>query len=225
MGLNAAKGNMYGFVTHTWNTVKGDCYHDCSYCYMKRWGKLNPARFDENELKTDLGENNFIFVGSSCDMFNKEIHEEWISNTINHCKRYTSNNYLFQSKNPSRFTGRAIIAEWCATIESNRYYPTIMGNSPIPERRIFSWLDQVTIEPIMQFDFKPFFNVLMACDPAQINIGADSGRKNLPEPTKKEVIELIEAIKDAGIKVHLKPNLKRITGPVHNLNTEKKNKT
>jgi hypothetical protein len=68
MGLNTSKGNMYDFVTHTWNTVKGECYHDCSYCYMKRWGKLKPARFDQKELKTDLGSNNFIFVGSSCDM-------------------------------------------------------------------------------------------------------------------------------------------------------------
>lgn len=29
---------MYDFVTHTWNTIKGECPHDCSYCYMKKWG-------------------------------------------------------------------------------------------------------------------------------------------------------------------------------------------
>ena len=32
--LNVAKGNMYGFITHTWNPIKGHCYHQCSYCYM-----------------------------------------------------------------------------------------------------------------------------------------------------------------------------------------------
>lgn len=36
MGLNKAGGEMYEFVTHTWNTVKGDCFHNCRYCYMKR---------------------------------------------------------------------------------------------------------------------------------------------------------------------------------------------
>ncbi|HEA67556.1 MAG TPA: hypothetical protein ENI07_12145, partial [Desulfobacterales bacterium] len=63
---------MYGFVTHTLNTVKGKCPHDCSYCYMKRWGPQPELHFDESELKTDLykyGENQFIFVGSSCDMW------------------------------------------------------------------------------------------------------------------------------------------------------------
>lgn len=73
MGLNTSKGNMYEFITHTWNTIKGECYHDCSYCYMKRFGKLNKVRFDAKELKTDLGTGNFIFVGSSCDMFAENI--------------------------------------------------------------------------------------------------------------------------------------------------------
>jgi len=78
MALNKSKGNMYEFVTHTWNAIKGECPHDCSYCYMKRWGKLNPIRLDTREFKTDLGEGNFIFVGSSCDMFADSIPYEWI---------------------------------------------------------------------------------------------------------------------------------------------------
>lgn len=71
MPLNESKGNMYDFITHSFNTIKGQCYHDCSYCYMKRWGNLRPARFDEKELNTDLGSGNFIFVGSSCDMWSE----------------------------------------------------------------------------------------------------------------------------------------------------------
>ena len=90
---------MYEFVTHTWNTIKGACPHDCSYCYMKRWGKQNPDRFDEKELKTDLGNGNFIFVGSSCDMFADDIPETWILRTLEHCFKY-NNRYLFQTKNP-----------------------------------------------------------------------------------------------------------------------------
>ena len=100
MGLNKSKGNMYDFVTHTWNTVKGKCYHDCSYCYMKKWGKLNDVRFDEKELKTDLGKDNFIFVGSGCDMFAESIPDEWIKKTLKHCGLYEDNQYLFQTKNP-----------------------------------------------------------------------------------------------------------------------------
>lgn len=86
------KSNMYQFIDATWNTVKGECFHDCSYCYMKRWGKLKPTRFDEKELKTDLGKDNFIFVGSSCDMFAEKIPNEWIEKTLEHCQKQCKKN-------------------------------------------------------------------------------------------------------------------------------------
>ena len=44
--LNKQKGNMYGFVTHTWNVIKGKCPHDCEYCYMKIF-PLGELHFDE----------------------------------------------------------------------------------------------------------------------------------------------------------------------------------
>ena len=54
MPLNKSTGNMYDFITHTWNTIKGECPHGCSYCYMKRWGKQPSLHFDEKELMRDL---------------------------------------------------------------------------------------------------------------------------------------------------------------------------
>lgn len=121
--LNPVKGNMYSFVTHTWNAVKGRCPHACSYCYMKRWGEQKPVRFDESELKTDLGESNFIFVGSSCDMWADAIPRPWIDRTIEHCTKF-NNRYLFQTKNPGRIDS---YIEWLpkesvigTTIETNR---------------------------------------------------------------------------------------------------------
>lgn len=35
--MNKQRGNMYSWVSHTWNPVKGKCPHDCNYCYMKRF--------------------------------------------------------------------------------------------------------------------------------------------------------------------------------------------
>ena len=54
MALRKSKGNMYSFITHTWNPVKGICYHDCSYCYMKGFKnlELKPIRLVANEFKT-----------------------------------------------------------------------------------------------------------------------------------------------------------------------------
>ena len=218
MGLNKSKGNMYEFVTHTWNTVKGRCPHDCSYCYMKRWGDLKKIHLDEKELKADLGSGNFIFVGSSCDMFANDVSESWILKTLNKCGEH-DNSYLFQSKNPERmslykrfFPPRSKI---CATIETNRWYPEIMAKSPRPEDRA-RWMGEmigfdryVTIEPIMDFDLVPFVDLIKSCEPTQVNIGADSGNNGLPEPPAEKILELIDHVSRYASVVK-KRNLGRI---------------
>lgn len=220
MPLNESKGNMYEFVTHTWNTVKGECPHGCTYCYMHRWGKQKPPRFDESELKTDLGKGNFIFVGSSCDMFADSIPSEWIQNTLSKCYGYNTNRYLFQSKNPERilkfnhFVFRE--SKICTTLESDSFYPEIMMNSPYPMQRslamqkISQFVETyVTIEPIMDFHLEHFLTMIKRCNPKQVNIGADTGKNNLPEPSKEKILELISELRKFT-KVVQKSNLKRL---------------
>lgn len=215
MGLNISKGNMYDFITHTWNTVKGECLHNCSYCYMKRWGKLNKIRFDEKELKTDLGVNNFIFVGSSCDMWADNVNEEWILKTLNHCGKYEDNEYFWQTKNPKNI--RRILpykSSVCVTLESNRFYSEIMGNSPSPKDRVKEMQLirhplYITIEPLLDFDLKEFVEMLKSCEPIQINIGSDSGNHKLPEPPKEKVLELISKLQKFTT-IHNKSNLQRL---------------
>ena len=217
MGLNKSTGNMYEFVTYTWNTIKGACPHDCSYCYMKRWGKLNPVRFDKNELKTDLGQDNFIFVGSSCDMFADDIPAEWIKNTIFHCGKF-DNQYLFQSKNPGRmleFPLCTLDCVVCTTIETNRWYPDIMHNSPSIEMRAAGMLNlhyyprYVTIEPILDFDLDELVDIIKLIKPVQVNIGADSGKNGLPEPSIEMVKLLIEQLQ-TFTTISKKRNLERL---------------
>lgn len=218
MSLNPSKGNMYDFVTHTWNTVKGRCPHDCSYCYMKRWGGLREVRFDRKELKTDLGSGNFIFVGSSCDMFAEAIPAGWIYDTLARCYAF-ENRYLFQSKDSERMARNAgamppdsIV---CTTIETNRWYPEIMQNSPRPEGRAegmgsLSAFDRfVTIEPIMDFDLGPMVELIRRCEPRQVNIGADTGKNGLPEPSRDKVLALIEELSKFTV-IARKSNLSRL---------------
>jgi len=220
MGLNKSQGNMYDFVTHTWNTIKGSCYHDCSYCYMKRWGNQKPVRFDSKELKTDLGSGNIIFVGSSCDMFASDIPEEWILKTLKHCENFDCK-YLFQTKNPERFMDyidAAVISDksvLCTTIESNRWYPHIMCNSPRPEQRA-RWMSEidcidkyVTIEPILDFGVNEMVDLIQKCNPVQVNIGADSGGNKLPEPSWHKVQALIQELKKFTV-ISNKKNLSRL---------------
>lgn len=210
---------MYEFVTHTWNTVKGECYHNCSYCYCKdiakRFNKIQSSvHFDDKELKTNLGQGNFIFVGSGCDMWADNIPEDWIFKTLCHCNKF-DNKYLFQTKNP--YNIRRILvpnSSVCVTLETNRHYKEFMVNSPTPEQRVEQMKLirhplYITIEPIMDFDLPVFVEMLKQCNPLQINIGADSGKHNLPEPTKDKVLQLIDEIQKFTI-IHNKSNLHRL---------------
>jgi len=225
MGLNKSTGNMYEFITHTWNTIKGECSHGCTYCYMKRWGKQKPPRFDEKELaEFDMdmkkyGEGQFIFVGSSCDMFADEIPGKWIVDTLNYCAKY-DNRYLFQSKNPEAFIGWGSVMPdkiaLCTTIETNRHYEYIMVDAPTPTNRALGFMQipdcvdkYITIEPIMDFDLFELLGMIASCEPTQVNIGADSMGKKLPEPKTWKIIELIAELEKFTV-VHQKSNLKRL---------------
>lgn len=217
MALNKSTGNMYEFVTHTWNTIKGKCPHECSYCYMKRWGEQHPVHFDEKELKTDLGSGNFIFVGSSCDMFAEPIPTEWIVNTLQKCNQH-DNKYFFQSKDPHEMIGFAEHmhrdTSICTTIETNRVYSDVMAFAPSPQYRA-GWMagtklkKYVTVEPIMDFDLAPMVELIKLCEPIQVNLGADSGNNHLPEPPKEKILELIDEL-SKFTTIHNKKNLARL---------------
>lgn len=231
MPLKEANGNMYsGFVTHTINFIKGACYHDCSYCYCKKYLKegqrLPPLRLDEKELKSNLGKGNKIFTGSGTDIFAQDVPSRWIIDSLLTCNSFMENDYIFQTKNPKRLYAEFMeyLPYWNSTvgttIESNNDYPDIMRNSPpVQERALY--LRQIknlhpdrlktfiTIEPILKFDFGQFVTMLYGAKPDFINIGADSGGHKMPEPTKEEVISLISELKKFT-QVNIKPNLNRL---------------
>jgi len=69
---------------------------------MKKFNGLFPIRFDPKELEVNLGEGNFIFVGSGTDAWAFDIPPGWITRFLDYCNQF-NNNYLFQSKDPSRF--------------------------------------------------------------------------------------------------------------------------
>jgi DNA repair photolyase len=188
---------------------------------MKRWGKLKPVHFDRKELNTDLGTGNFIFVGSSCDMWADAIPDEWIEKTLVHCQNF-DDKYLFQTKNPKRLldyiytsviNNKCVV---CTTIESNRDYREIMNNAPSIKYRIGAMQQlseiidtYITIEPILDFDLDELVDWIWECDPRLVSIGADSKGHNLSEPNAKKVLQLIAELKKFTT-VYEKPNLKRL---------------
>lgn len=222
MGINKSKGNMYEFITHTWNTIKGECPHKCSYCYMKKWGKQPALKFDEKEFKkfdkdiAKIDYKPFIFVGSSCDMFSRDIPTKWIAQTLDFLKNSYNAKYLFQTKNPGAVNDNYLpnCSVVATTIETNRHYKDIMGNSPAPFQRAIGMYcidlpKYITIEPIMDFDLDSFVELIESVKPEQVNIGADSQNSNLPEPSADKIQTLISEL-EKYTRVNKKKNLKRI---------------
>jgi hypothetical protein len=217
---------MYDFVTHTWNPVKGRCVHGCPYCYVKRIAhrfgqEQQPVHLDEKEMHTDFGCRNVVFVGSSRDLFAADVPGEWIERILlKCCTARSGNRFLFQSKNPARFLDSRYQfpdeTTFCTTLESNR---AVGGNAPPLAERVAAMNElarqghktMVTVEPVHDFDLVPFLSMLFLANPGQVNIGADTGRNHLPEPSPEKVRELIG---EAGkfTTVHLKRNLQRLLG-------------
>lgn len=228
MALNKSKGNMYGFVTHTWNPLGGECSHKCSYCYVNDLKQKSEVimnkysgspRIWETEMKTYLGNHNTIFVCDMMDLFADDVPEEDIIRILRKCNESDrSNQFLFQTKNPMRIVRDDYIRHnirpgsiICTTIETN------FGREDIRDAMQFlgdisTFLDIIiTIEPIMKFDLSGLLQMITSIpNIVQINIGADSKNSGLEEPTSEEVYELIKALKTMGYKLYIKDNLKRL---------------
>ncbi len=217
MTLNESKGDMYEFITHTWNPIKGKCFHDCSYCYMKIFVP-NPTliRLVESELTGSFPESSFIFIDSSADLFAVDVPDEWINRVLDFCDITTRSiqlskrpRFLIQTKNPARILDyishplfsperQQVVA--CTTIETNRHYKEIMNNAPLPQQRAEAMANiaehgiktYVTIEPIMDFDLDEMVTLIKMCNPEQVNVGKDKKSKaNLPLPQLNKAVKLI----------------------------------
>ena len=222
MALNKSKGNMYEWITHTWNPLAGECPHGCSYCSTNKLIRYpgiknkytGKPRLDENQMKTNLGYGNFIFVCAQSDLFAGSVPYEIVRDILNYCYKF-DNQYLFQTKNPFRLEGNGLIfpkkSTFCTTIETNRFYAEHMGDTSKPHARAFHFPinNYITIEPIMDFDLNDFIILLKVTHPIQVNIGADSGNNNLPEPSKEKILALISKL-EKFTKVKQKSNLARL---------------
>jgi hypothetical protein len=189
---------------------------------MKKYGQeQKPFYLDKKELRTNLGAGNFIFVCSGCDLFHPDVHADWIFEILDYTKSFW-NKYLWHTKNP--FRAVSDIGEknfpadstLCVTVESDIPRPGI-GKAPQPLERLEAlkgWRGKkmITVEPVIEFDVIRFSEMILSCEPVQVNIGADSGSNRLPEPSPEKIAALIEALRSHHVKVHLKKNLKRLYG-------------
>lgn len=222
--------NMYDWVDKDRrNFIGGECPHKCSYCYVKSMnypavkarysGKI---RLFENEFKKPLKSKSGkpIFIGSCFDMWADAVPDDMILKVLYHLRKF-DNQYVFQTKNPRRFNvfismlHRSDILG--TTIETTDYWSCLndISNTPTPYMRAYDLAKHkdvqrfVTIEPIIDFDLDHFITIIGLAEPTWVNIGADSKRHNLPEPSWEKVQSLITELKKFT-EVRCKSNLDRL---------------
>jgi len=231
MGLSKSKGNMYEWVTHMHSHLRGVCPHRCCYCYVqaheRRWHSgafAGPLRLKRDELAVKYGSGKTIFVEHQNDLFAELVPQEWVLEILRHCREWPENEYVFQTKNPGRLRQFAMYlpknSAVGTTIETNRYYEC-MAHAPRTVARQWEMMALrkqhphmtlfVTIEPIMKFDMEEMVKIA-EFKPDFVNIGADSKWHGLPEPTRAEVLALVRALEERGVKVNRKSNLERLVG-------------
>ena len=232
MKLKESNGNMYNWVTHTHWHIGGECPHKCVYCYENRGGKrapdlCGPLKLNEESFAVHMGEGKKIFIDHRNDLFCKEMPSKWISRVLAHCETFPDNQYIFQTKNPSRYFEfhqrfeRMNCLLGC-TIETNRDLPNDFTTAPQPSTRarqmetltghFRSLTTFITIEPLVQFDLDKFLQMLVLISPNFIKVGMDSKKNNLSEPTVAEVEALLFGINKMGVEMREKHNLTRLLG-------------
>jgi protein gp37 len=177
-----------------------------------------PVRLIEEEFSVNYGTGNTIFVEHMNDIMAYGVPDDYIAQIIAHCKSYPGNTYVFQSKNPGRFQYFAwpVNSIFGTTIETNRadvdceisiappVYERVAAMKHLPFRKF------VTLEPILDFDVDILADWMKRINPEFVNIGADSKRGNLQEPTIEKIMELVAKLKEFGIEVKEKHNLERL---------------
>ena len=226
--------------TQTFNPAVG-CKYGCVYCkpsfqaILKRFhGKkckgckdFTPHYHPERLNKIPTNKENLLLFGTGDITFYKEDFVIKTLKLVNEkLEKYSDITLYLQSKNPIIFNkylpylveDRTVLL---TTLETNRDYNYFtFSKAPMPSVRAkdFNSLDFdhkiITIEPVMDFDLIPFFNMIQDINPERIYLGLNSRPKQvlLPEPSHLKFINFYLVLKDiSGYDVVLK-NIDRLKG-------------
>lgn len=197
----------------TWNPVIG-CLHNCSYCWAKRFAleRLSNTEKYKNGFAPKLAEselnkrfrNQFVFVSDMGDLFGEWAPKEWILRVIEATRNSPSSDFLFLTKNPSRYKEFVNLCRknifLGATIETNR--SNDFSKAPPVAERARAMIDLsyprkfISIEPIMDFDLEIFAKWIENIAPIQVSVGYDNYHNNLPEPSLSKTLQLIERLNE-----------------------------
>ena len=224
------KKGVYETFHQNLNPIYVPC-SNCIYCYMIPLIKRVPDKFELGffikrlEAKRNM-KNKTFFIETNCDIFNKNVPNKWIWDTIRYIDKYydKSNTYCMLTKFPERYLDFIdfIPKDWLLglTLETNyKELIRMYSKAPLPHERYKSMQKvreqhkniYVMVEPILDFDRGFFYNLLISLDAKYYLFGANSLKSiKLKEPNSDKLRTLINKLKMQNKIVIIKDNMKRL---------------
>jgi protein gp37 len=225
--FNSTPGAGISWANWSWNPVTG-CLHGCDYCYARelatseRLKTAYPAGFTPlfHEQRLDAPANTVIpaehrddpawqrvFVCSMADLYGRWVPQEWIDQV--HASMLASPHwqYILLTKFPDRYVGLDMPpGAWVGTSvdEQKRVRIAERAFSQLPDG-VTKWLSLEPLKEPLEFtDLSVFDWVVIG---AQTETRQPDGTVEAFAPPFEWVARLVLQARDAGCRVHLKPNL------------------
>ncbi|MGH3965747.1 MAG: DUF5131 family protein [Pseudonocardiaceae bacterium] len=220
--FNATSGPGISWADWSWNPVTG-CLHGCDYCYAReiatseRYAASYPVGFTPlyhperlpapEHTKPGAGAKGRVFVCSMADLYGRWVPDEWIESVHKVERENPQWEYLHLTKFPDRYPDLDLPATaWVGTSvdEQRRVRIAERAFSKINGVKV-KWLSLEPLrEPLEFADLSMFDWVVIG---AQTGTLQPDGYVPPFAPPFEWVARIVLQAREAGCKVHLKPNL------------------
>lgn len=225
--FNSTPGAGISWANWSWNPVTG-CLHGCAYCYARelatseRLKSAYPAGFTPlfHEQRLDAPAHTVIpaehrddpawqrvFVCSMADLYGRWVPDEWIDKVHASMCENPAWQYITLTKFPARYVGLDMPpGAWVGTSVDEQKRVRIAEDA---FRKIdgvaVKWLSlEPLLEPLEFTDLSMFDWVVIG---AQTETRQPSGTVPAFAPPFEWVARIVAQAREAGCRVHLKPNL------------------
>jgi protein gp37/ParB-like chromosome segregation protein Spo0J len=230
--FNETGGEGISWAAWSWNPVTG-CRHECRYCYARDLANRSsysatypvgftplfhherldaPANTTIPKEHADDPEWRRVFVCSMADLYGKWVPKEWIDQVHTAMLAAPEWEYLLLTKFPSRYKQFELPPRaWVGTSVDTQRRVNIAENAFRDIEGVHvKWLSlEPLLEPLVFRDLSVFDWVVIG---AQTETVQPWGVEPAVSPKFEWVADLVAQAREAGCRVHLKPNLRTVPG-------------
>lgn len=158
-----------------------------------------------------------IFVVSMGDLFGEWVPDDWIKAVLDVCEGALQHNYIFLSKNPSRYWGLEQLA--MLPHEKNFWYGTTVTSNKDVNGRGYELYEALSGKANIFLSIEPIHEELNRLSLHNLRyvgwviVGAETGnRKDKVVPERKWIEDILRACREHNVPVFMKHNLADVWG-------------